>query len=277
MTEVPVEKDNALTRFMRQVADTNAAAGLPAGRSAGGPAGVDPPTRVRSNAMNSPLPVRPLSPEERAELDQKARAIGIMPKDELDELTDPDDEDECVALSEQEKLNPTASAIPTPGSIRNPARATAPSQILNEARGPYVAFTPLKKSQLPDFRNVEGFDLINNTIRVDGMIFPIPLEDVLAMKSYAVQIVLDHVVAQLAKALIEFGVPGVAAAEAADRLRESINDGKETVSEVRAGTTSSGVSPEPDQVEKLGLPVVLSSGDGELPAVGEGIGEATPE
>lgn len=264
MAENAIERDNVLTRFMRQVADVNAAAGFSAGRSSEGPAGADPPTRVRSNAMASSL--KPLTAEERAELDRKAKELGIMPKDELDELAEPEDNEEMLMV-------PVPSVgLPVPGSVR----AVAPSQILKDARGG-VGAIPVRRPQLPDFRNVEVFDLTTDTIRVDGMTFPIPPEDVLAMKSYAVQIVLDHVVAQLAKALIEFGVPGTAATEAAERLRESINDRKEAMPEVREGTTPNGVSPESDQVEKLGLSDVCSIGVEGLSAVGEGTSEATPE
>lgn len=263
MTQIPVEKNNALTRFMRQVADTNAAAGLPAGRSAGGPANVDPPTRVRSGAMRTPIPVKPLTSEEKAELDRRAKALGIMPKDELDELAESEEEEE-----EKELLEAKRSTIPIPGTLR---KSQQPSFY-----GPPIP-SSVTQSQLPDFTQVQRFDLTTNTIYVDGMSFPIPPEDVIAMKSYAVQIVLDHVVAQLAKALVEFDIPSTIATGVVERPQESTDDGKEKVSEMREGLPDSGIQPEPDQEARLGVSNVSPATSEGLPAVGEGPGDSTSE
>jgi hypothetical protein len=275
MNQPAIEKDNALTRVMRQVAQTNAEAGLPAGRSAGGPANIEPPTRVRSAPMRTAIPLKPLTAEEKNDLDQKAKALGIMPKDELDELREADEDDEAPAFAAAPV--PAPAFIPRPGSIRNPRRAVAPSEIT--ARATETGRVSLGRPQLPDFRKVESFDLTTNTIYVDGMSFPIPPEDVFPMKSYAVQIVLDHVVAQLAKALIEFGIPEAAAMEAANKLRETVDGqrGKENVQEVSAGTSDVSVPAEPSTQEGLDVPAVPPSGDEGLPAVGEGAGTEAAE
>jgi hypothetical protein len=264
MSQPAQEKDNALTRFMRDVADTNAAAGLPAGRSAGGPAGIDPPTRVRTAAMKEPLIVKPLTKEEKADLDRKAQALGIMPKDELDELAEPEDDD--APAGADLVMGPM---IPTPGSIRHP-RTEPPYTGPGSGPNRQTAREFMNdRTRLPDFTQVQSFNLETNTIYVDGMSFPIPEEDVTAMKSYAVQIVIDHVVAQLAKALIEFGVPPTVATEAAERLRESTNDGRETVSEVRDGAATTGVPPESNQAARLVVSDVPPTGVEGLSEVGE--------
>jgi len=279
MNQPAIEKDNALTRFMREVSQVNAEAGLPAGRSAGGPANVEPPTRVRSHAMSRPTPVKPLSLEEKMELDAKAKALGIMPSDELDELRETDGDDDDRAAEAARDAVPSGPAIPVPGSIRNPRRpAPGVSGILRAVEEGKVQGPIMSRPQLPDFKKVQVFDLTSNTIYVDGMAFPIPSEDVLAMKSYAVQIVLDHVVAQLAKALIEFGVPQAAAMDAADKLRETINDGrKENVQEVSAGSSADAVPAKQGQEERLGVPTVPPAGDEGLREVGEGTGENPPQ
>jgi hypothetical protein len=220
--------------------------------------------------MRTAIPVKPLSAEEKAELDQKAKALGIMPKDELDELQDAGDEDEVPTVA------PPVRApvfIPKPGFTRKAQDTEIKSSTPTGRMSPLAG-----RPQLPDFRKVESFDLVTNTIYVDGMSFPIPIEDVFPMKSYAVQIVLDHVVAQLAKALIEFGIPEAAAMEAAEKLRETV-DGhrKENVSVVQEGTAPVVVPSKPDQEEGLDVPAVSSGGDEGLPAVGTGAGETATE
>lgn len=265
--QVAVEKDNALTRVLREVAEANAQAGKPAGRSAA--MGPDPGPRVRSQAMT----VAPLSAEEKAERDRKAKELGIMPKDELDELQD--DEPEGGPMPAPA---PASSFVPKPGFSKNrPTQAAIGALAAVRTGGGMLDPDRMtareflaSKPQLPDFKKVQQFDLTTNTIYVDGMAFPIPQEDVLAMKSYAVQIVLDHVVFQLAQALIEFGVPKAAAMAAADRLRETINDGKEGVSSVQGGAGPDGLQAQSNPKEGLGVPVVPQAGDEELRQDGEG-------
>lgn len=254
MAEPGIEKDNALTRFMRNVSAENAAAGLPAGRSY---TSVEAPTRVHTSAMGE---MKPLTPEEVSTRDALAKSIGILPKDELDELAETEEEPSAPV--------PVVPAIPKPGSIRNPPRDREKTTVPDGPRG--GMFSP-SRPMLPDFKKVECFDFKTNTIYVDGMAFPIPQDDVRSMKSYAVQIVLDHVTAQLAQALIEFGIPEAAAAEAAERLRGSVNDRKDgVVSEVSKGLAADGVSAESRAEEGLGVPPVPSAGSEKLPADGEG-------
>jgi hypothetical protein len=94
--------------------------------------------------------------------------------------------------------------------------------------------TPIVK--LPDFRKIEGFDFFRNVLYIDGLEFEIPAEDVLAMKRYAVDIALDHVVKQLAEALIVFGVPPALAQATADSVKESAANAQATTE--GSGTTA---------------------------------------
>ncbi len=215
---------------MDSIAEQNAAEGLPAGRSYGGPANAEPPTRVRSAAMREPVVQKPLTPEEKAELDRKAREIGILPPsdDVLDELSD--DEDEPAPVPSPV---PNESLIPKPGSIRN--RAQRPRDVTATVIHPQSG-QPVSKPMLPDFTKVQAFDLVSGTIYIDGMAFPIPSEDQVAMKAYAVGIALDSVVAQLAMALIAFGVPESVANEAADKLRATAVTEERTDGEGERGT-----------------------------------------
>lgn len=274
MAQEGIEKSNPLVDFMRDIQAVNAAAGAPAGRGyRGGPPRAEQPTRVRSGAMSAPpVPLKPLTPEEKAELDRKAQEIGILPKpekDELDELNETEDDAPPPAPSAPVGA---AALIPKPGSVR---RATPPSQI-NVAGGRGIE-PVTQRPQLPDFKKVQLFDLQSGTIVVDGMFFPIPAEDVRAMKAYAVSIALDHVVMQLAKALIEFGVPEAAAMEAADKLRESVDGRKENMQEVRGGEGAGRVPSEPGAEAGLGVPPVPPPGAEGLQPVSDGGGEPPQE
>jgi hypothetical protein len=197
----------------------------------------------------------PLSAEERAERDRAAKAIGILPKDELDELNIP----------ESEPVAPATQFIPSPRAGKRPT-SEALSALGASLRGPdrQNAREFLSRPQLPDFKKVQQFDLMSNTIYVDGMAFPIPQEDVLAMKSYAVQIVLDHVVHQLAQALIEFGVPAAAAMAAANRLRDTVSVRKEEVQSVQGELALDGVPTEQNQEAGLDVSAVSQEGSGSV-------------
>jgi len=223
---------------------------------------------------------RPLSDAERAALDAKAKALGIMPKDELDELMDDDDEDEEEAATQAPAPVVTAATgIPRPGSARRRLEKGHEATVVH-SDNPRIQVPIMSRPQLPDFRKVETFDLVSSVIYVDGMAFPIPTADLGMMKTYAVQVALDHVVRQLALALIEFGVPAAAADAAAKSLRDQVADGRSNdsdVSGVSASATADGVPAESDTEAGLDVPAVSSEGSEAVSGDAGGVGAAPAE
>lgn len=167
-------KDNPLTRLADEVKQLNIERGNAAGAVSGTPVQVlSGGPMVRSAPMLAP---RPLSPEETAELDEKARAMGI----EIDEDVN------------SPPINPV-------GELPERYRAPSVQPVKQEtARN-------ISTARLPNFRNVDGFDLRNGVVLVDGMKFPLPPESVVEFKRYAMEIALDHVTRELASALAELG------------------------------------------------------------------------
>lgn len=208
-----VNKNNALTQMMDRVKQVNAAAGMPAGRGASDqPITVGPGTSVRSAAMQDP---KPLSAQEQAERDARARELGILPPD-------PDADPNYPSL---DAALAAGSAVPDPVSSRQTARefiASHPEQVGGRQRDDLIAAPTVR---LPDFRKVTGFDFFRNVIYIDGLEFDIPEDDVRDMKRYAVDIALNQVVKHLADALIAFGVPAHLAQATADSVREGAKDG----------------------------------------------------
>lgn len=112
---------------------------------------------------------------------------------------------------------------------------------------------------MPNFANVEGFDLTRKVVVVDGMEFKLADDDVVAMKKFAIQVVLDNVTYQLAQALIQLGIPQEMAEATAEKMRETaagatggvsgtIAGGKpatEAVQEVPTGEVTGRVLPGP--------------------------------
>jgi len=59
---------------------------------------------------------------------------------------------------------------------------------------------------IPRFERVQGIDLENGVVVIDGMTFPIPEADIPDMKGYVVQVATDAISTALANALISFGL-----------------------------------------------------------------------
>lgn len=135
--QVGWEKDNPLTRMANQVKQMNIDRGNAAGGFSGTPVQQMTPTMVRTAPMLVP---RQLSPEETAELDEKARNLGI--------------------LEEDETVGPPVNPI---GELPENYRAARPNP------NPPVNIPGRSKepeTRLPNFKNVDGYDLRNGVVQI---------------------------------------------------------------------------------------------------------------
>lgn len=159
MARIP---QNDFTQMIADVARLNASG------ARSGPVSAGAAPTVRSAALGTMAPdPPPLTAEEQAHLDAKARAIGIL-------SPDPTSEGPYGTLEE----------AMTAGAPMNPpvqAQAATPVQAQRSIH-------PVGPTRLPNFKHVQGIDLIRNVIYIDGMEFPIPEGDVRFLRAYAI----DH-------------------------------------------------------------------------------------
>jgi hypothetical protein len=121
------------------------------------------------------------------------------------------------------------TAVPGADAASEGAAASRPTTVGPQATGrvtlPRGVAAPVAglagPRTMPNFSNVEGFDLTRKVAVVDGMEFKLADEDVVAMKKYAIQIVLDNVTFQLAHALVALGIPEEMARATADTMRQT--------------------------------------------------------
>jgi hypothetical protein len=172
--------------------------------------------------MNNPAP---LSAEEAAARDARARELGLLPKEE----------------GEDNQYGSLAEAQTAAGGVGRPELNTVLDQEVRRQGTPdrqtareFLAshpaagmFIPQPVVKLPDFTQVQLFDFSTNVLYIDGLAFKIPEADVRDMKRYAVDLALDHVVKQLAEALIAFGVPQELADQMGASVREKANGSNE--------------------------------------------------
>lgn len=160
-------------------------------RTMGASAGPQP--TVRSSDLGSEVPE--LSPEERAELDAKAIAIGIMSPTgtEPDGLEfaghyASDDEVEQERVAAREALVKASHAAPTP-------------MTRVDHRGVMMKMMPT----LPDFKRVEKIDFLEHTLVVGGMSFQMPSDMEAELRKKVILTVAAEVQAHIALALDAFG------------------------------------------------------------------------
>src|SRR6185503_14565650 len=152
--QVGIEKDNALTRIARQVKEHNSGIGALAGRDRG--ASMTPLTgpRVTTRAMAMPEPIDPVEQER---LDLEARKIGILPVEKEDSK-----------YTTLEEALETATGPTPPEPVKSLGM-----------RGPVPAGEIWRKVDPPrliNFKNVQGIDLENNVVQVDGFNIALPIE-----------------------------------------------------------------------------------------------------
>lgn len=175
MNQPGIVKNNPLTQLLDEVKSINRERGALAGKNAGTPmVGVSSPN-VRSANMNA----APLTPREIAERNRAALAAGIPEEDlpHVDENINMDGD-----IPTQYKI-----AVPPPSPQHRPEVVSPP--------------------RIPNFKNVQGMDFHRNIAYVDGFEIELPEEDVKRFKIYVIQLAVDFVTQQLAKAIAEVNPP----------------------------------------------------------------------
>lgn len=254
-------KDNAVTRMIQRVAEHNAAEGKPAGRAfeqAGRfsrtiPAHVFNKMSPQQQARALAIP-EGMTPQEFAMANARAGALGLTGDDDDDmpimgsqqgeqSIEGVTDEEVEAMLQEAKIARPGAAptqAAPAP-TVTAPEVPRERTQFVTGLQhAPVPSGAAFSSKAMPDFRKVEGVNLIKGVVIVDGMEFPMAAVDVQDMKKYAVTVVLEHTVFQLAQALIEFGIPPEMAKEAAENLRKMTAKDAITPGGMPSGERSAG-------------------------------------
>jgi hypothetical protein len=233
-------RNNRWTQVIERVGMQNAQDGKPAGRMIEQMGNATP--------LISAAKVARMSPRERARTDfvpemedpsiamrasARAAALGItndpvqdddLPGDIGHVASDPTDAeiDAMLATARGQSLPGVAEAAggaAAPGVQQAPAAAGRAVALPRGQAAPQVGLAGPRT--MPNFANVEGFDLTRKVVVVDGMEFKLANDDVVAMKQYAIQVVLDNVTFQLAQALIQLGIPQEMAQATAEKMRET--------------------------------------------------------
>ncbi len=260
-------RNNRWTQLIERVGQQNAMDGKPAGRMVEQMANTTPLLSARRGVDKRGLAVGkdfiPEMDDPRAAMMANARAaaLGIsndavprdddMPGDIGHVSSDPSDAEIDAMLAAARGQVPGASVggegAAAPGVPSAPAAAGRVA--LPHGIAPPVGLAGPRT--MPNFANVEGFDLARKVVVVDGMEFKIADDDVVNMKKFAIQIVLDNVTYQLAQALIQLGIPQDMANATAEKMRETAAgatggvSGTEEMREVSQGETTGGVSSGP--------------------------------
>lgn len=184
--------NNALTRLIERASQRNE--GM---REVPVDAGASPSARSAAvGRVTEEQQLPPLTPEERAELDQKAREMGALPRGE-------GEEGQYDSLEAALAAGAPIPAPDAPVEVRQTARefiATRGSavQAMMGSGERQLALHP----RLPDFTRIGGIDLIRNVVYVDGMEFPLPPSNAAEFRMYVIQLVGELVTAQLNGALM---------------------------------------------------------------------------
>lgn len=179
--------------ILTQMIERASSGAVPAEERVGMPSGL--PT-VRSADLGRAEPVAELTPEERADLDAKAAALGIkdvrLGNVETDGIefgghyaSEEDVQAELLA-SQQALVANTGRIDTTQANIARPI-----------GRGVMVKMTPV----LPDFKAVESVSFIDHHMHVGGMMFPMEPAFEAALKKQVIQAVVAEVQARLSLAL----------------------------------------------------------------------------
>lgn len=273
-------KQNRFTNLMERIAEQNAMEGKPAGRSTeqfmnASPVltakryGVDKKTGIARGPDFSPEPEDPM---QAMRASAQAAALGIgdgmggptydddMPGDigrVSGERGPSDAEIDAMLARAGQKLpgnNDVAQGAADPASYNGPA--SAGRQVALPHGRPQTNMGVAR--QMPNFANVEGFDLTRKVAVVDGMEFRLADIDVVAMKKFAIQVVLDNVTFQLAEALVALGIPADMAQSTADQMRAKVATeatNGEAVLSVQGGEAPGAVLPGPNETGRSGVEV----------------------
>lgn len=265
-------RHNRFTQLTERIAEANAQNGKAAGRSveqfmnatpviSAKRYGVDKNTGLANGPDFMP---EPEDPQAAMMASARAAAMGVqnfnsptfdddMPGDIGHVASDPSDAEIDAMLRRAGTKVPGVDA--TAQGAADPAARVAPASAGRQVTLPRG--TPMGVArQMPNFANVEGFDLVRKVAVVDGMEFQLSEVDVVGMKKFAIQVVLDNVTFQLAKALVALGIPAEMAQATADKMRETVEvKSDEAVQPVQSREDARGVLPEPNETGRTGREV----------------------
>lgn len=282
-------RDNMWTRVIERAAAQNAAEGKPAGRML--------EQLASTSALIPAARVARMSPEEKRRTDfvpemedprismmaqARAQALGINNNEIMPQMNDdlpgdighvsgdPSDAeiDQMLAAARGLRIHGVESAAEgaaAPGIPVAPSGPAATGRAVILPRGqaaPQMAGLAGPRS-MPNFANVEGFDLSRKVAVVDGMEFQLAEDDVVMMKKFAIQVVLDNVTYQLAQALVQLGIPQEMAQATAEKMRETAASAA-TPGGMSGSNTAGPAAPAIEavqQVQKGEGPKSVSSGD----------------
>ncbi len=190
---------NDFTRMIEEVSSGNRS-----GVHREGVASATPLPTVQSADLGREVPPSPeMSAEERAELDRLAVAAGV--KDERLGTAGPEAPQGAYASLEEAMAAGAPVNQPTPEPVieRVPA-GTRGIALQQQARAPVRTIV---QPRLPDFRKVEGIDLVQNRVVLDGMDFPITDEQAAEFKQFVVEVARTAIMDRLNEAVGLFSTP----------------------------------------------------------------------
>lgn len=211
--------DNDFTRMIGAVSSGNRS-----GVRSMGVASATPLPTARSAELGQEVTEPPLTLEERAHYDQLAREAGIQ-DERLDKASPGGTYD-----SLEDAMNAGASVHPDPvvthvsgGFVAGPSSDPRKSGRVSSST-----------SRLPNFKNVEGIDLLRDVVMVDGMEFPISLAEARKFRQFVVETARETILARLHEAMERFATPESA---------EGTDGGTVETSEVQRESAGSGEEP----------------------------------
>lgn len=199
--------ENDFTKMIEAVSRRNAASGGGPGLP---PTGEPQPT-VRSADLGriveqNTAPEGALSPQELFELNQAAIAAGI--KDERLGNVNAGPTAGSGDASQDVYANMTMEEVVAAGaSVRMPAPPSAGPMVTRQDRtGSVRGVQPphpqvVQPPRLPDFRNVQGIDLITGVVFVDDMEFKMHPQHLAELRKYAVETARDEIMKRLEEAV----------------------------------------------------------------------------
>lgn len=220
---------NELTEMIERVAQGNRS-----GVHGGVPTSAEPRPSVQSAAVGREVvpPVEePMTLEERMELDRLAREAGVQ-DDRIGSTPAPGGYatfEEAMAAGAP--VNPPAIPPPVSPQQRTGHRETLVRTVERNQSPP--------PPRLPNFKNVQGIDLISGVVYVDDMEFPIPELDLSDFRRYAVEVARADIMKKLEEAVGLFTQSE--SAEAPDE--ETVHTPESTDASLQPEPT--GSSPEP--------------------------------
>jgi|ERR1051325_7794544 hypothetical protein len=180
---------NAWTRMIERASAMNAETGGRVGLASAEPR----PTAASSTIGREVVEPPPLSIEERAELDARARALGLLPPDEGAEGPYGSLEDAlAVARGPEQEEAPTVDPVL---AMAAEARAARRAREGRQTAREFIASNPTERDvqiietpRMPDFNKVQGMDLAKGVAYLDGMEFKIGPDQLRKLRKFVVEL-----------------------------------------------------------------------------------------